>query len=163
MTALDIILLACFAPAIWNGFKKGLISQLIGLASLILSIWVSYHFSTPVAAWLGSWLEVSPVALKVVSYIAIFLIVGTAMHFVKSLLEGIIKFVMLDWVNKICGIVLAAIGTAIVLGVIIMLFNSLNVNYHLVEEERLATSQVYQFLKGFAYGLFPYMKEMMLL
>ncbi|MCQ2144868.1 MAG: CvpA family protein [Bacteroidales bacterium] len=163
MTALDIILLACFAPAIWNGFRKGLISQLLGLASLIISIWVSFHFATPIAAWLNTWIEVSPVALKVAAYVIIFIAIAIGMNFLRVLLEKVIKFVMLDWVNKICGMVLAIIGTAIVLGVIIMLFNSLNVNFHIVEEERLATSQVYQFLKGFAYGLFPYMKEMMLL
>lgn len=162
MTALDIILLACFLPAIWYGFRKGLISQLCTIAALILSIWASYYFSAPVADWLGQWMEVSPIAIKVVSYIVIFIIVGLGMNFLCTIVEKIVKFVMLDWVNKICGMVLGAISTAIVLSLLIMLFNSLNVNFHLVEEEKLSVCQVYQFLKGFGYGLFPYMKEMMI-
>jgi len=162
MTALDIILLACFLPAIWYGFKKGLISQLISIISLILSVWVAFKFSTLVAAWLGGWLDVSEAALKVAAYVVIFIGVALVMNAIRILLEKIIKFVMLGWVNKTFGMVLAALWTALLLGLVIMLFNSLNTHFNLVKEETLAPCQVYAFLKEFAYAVFPYMKEMLL-
>lgn len=161
MTTLDIILLLCFLPAIWFGLKKGLVHQLVTVVSLVLGIWVAYRFSSPVAAWLGSWMEASAIALKVASYILIFIGVAAVMRIVGWLIEKVLQFAMLGWFNRACGLVLAVLGTCLVLGVAIMLFNSLNVHLNLVKEEALADARVYHFLKDFAYTAFPFMKEML--
>ena len=161
MKALDIILLACFLPALWHGLRKGLVSQLISMISLLLGIWVSYKFSVPVAAWLGKYAEASPVALKVASYVVIFLGVAILLGLVRVLLEKVLKFAMLGWVNKLFGALLSVVITAFILGLAIMLFNSVNVHYSIVDEEVLAACPVYTHLKDLAYSVFPYMKEML--
>jgi len=161
MTALDIILLLAFLPAIWFGLKKGLVYQLITVVSLVLSIWVAYKFSAPVATWLGTWLETTEIALKVAAYVLIFIGVAAVMRIIGWLIEKVLQFAMLGWINRLCGVVLAVLGTCLILGVMIMLFNSLNVHLNLVKEETLAGCKVYHLLKDFAYAVFPFMKEML--
>jgi len=162
MTALDIILLVAFIPSVIYGLKKGIVSMLITIVSLLLSIWVSYHFAGDVATWLGQWMEVTPVALKCASYIAIFLLVAAVMRTIQFFIEKLLEFAMLGWANRIFGALLGAIATGIVLGLCIMLFNTLNMHYHLVKDEALAACTVYNGLKDIAYTVFPFMKEMLL-
>ena len=46
MSIIDIILLICFVPAIINGARKGFISQVISIVSLVLGIWLSARFAS---------------------------------------------------------------------------------------------------------------------
>ena len=68
---------------------------------------------------------------------------------------------MLGWLNKLLGIAFAFLKTALIVGLVIMLFNSLNDNFHLIQEETLAESVLYGPLKNLAYTVFPYLKEML--
>lgn len=161
MTVLDIILLACFLPALWYGWHKGLIHQLATVVSLVLSIYLAYHFSQAVSEWLGTWINGSQAVLKVVSYVLIFIVVAAAIRLLAWALGKLMKFIMLGWVNRLGGVILAALWTAMLLGLLIMLFNTLNISLHLVKDEALAGAGVYQFLKNFAYTVFPFMKELL--
>ncbi len=141
--------------------EEGLVFQLVSVVSLILGIWIAYRFSTPAAAWLGTWLEASEIALKVAAYVLIFVGVAAVMRLAGWLIEKVLQFAMLGWVNRLCGVILAMLGTCLILGLAIMLFNSLNVHLGLVREELLAGAKVYNFLKDLAYTVFPFMKEML--
>ena len=52
MGTIDIVILACFLPAIFIGLKNGLIRQLVALAVVVLGIWLAVRFSDVVAAWI---------------------------------------------------------------------------------------------------------------
>ena len=161
MTALDIILLLCFIPAIWTGASKGLVHQIAGLIALLLGIWAAYKFAPGVGQWLSGWMEVSGTVLKICAYALIFLAVAFVVRIVGWLLEKVLQFALLGWANRLFGVVMAIFCTAVLLGVLIMLFNSLNVHLGFVKEEVLAGSGVYQFLKNFAYTVFPFMKQLL--
>ena len=89
--------------------------------------------------------------------IGVFIAIGL----ICRLLEGILNIVMLGWLNKLLGIAFAFLKTALIIGLIIMLFNSLNNTFHIVQEEKLAESVLYGPLKNLAYTVFPYLKEML--
>jgi membrane protein required for colicin V production len=160
MSIIDIILLICFVPALVSGIRKGFISQVISIISIIAGVWVSYEFSGPVGAWLGQHIEAAENVLKLISFILIMIAVFASLALVGKLLEGIIKFVMLGWVNKLLGVVFALLKTGLVVGLLIMLFCSLNNSLHLVSEEALAESVLFTPLKNAAYTIFPYLKSL---
>lgn len=161
MHPLDIILVICFLPAIYTGVKKGLISQLFAIAALILSIWASFKFSTPVCDWLAGFIKAEGTLLKVIAFAVIFIAIFLAATLLCKLLEKVLKLVMLGWLNKLLGIVFALLKYAIILGLLIVLFNTLNVKFHLVKEEWFEGAKVYEALKNAAYVVFPYLKEML--
>lgn len=161
MCALDIVLLLCFLPAIYFGIRKGLISQLISIAALILSIWASYKFSEIVAKWLSGFIEVSPTALNILTFVVIFLVIAIVLRILGKLLEKVIKLVMLGWLNKLLGVVFALLKVGIIVGLAIILFNTLNSNFHLVKDEVLDNTVVYSRLKDWAYIVFPYLKGLL--
>ena len=160
MSIVDIILLICFVPALISGIRKGFISQVISIVSLIGGVWVSYEFSEPVGAWLSQYIETTENVLKLISFIIIMIAVFAGLALVGKLLEGIINFVMLGWVNKLLGVVFALLKTGLIVGLVIMLFCSLNNSLHLVSDEVLAESVLFTPLKNAAYTVFPYLKSL---
>jgi len=159
MSILDVILLICFIPALIQGLKKGFISQVISIVSLIAGVWMSFEFSTAVSAWLAQYVEASEKLLKIASFDIIMIGVFIILGIVGKSLEGILKFVMLGWLNRLLGVVFAFIKTGLVIGIVIILFNSLNNSLNLVSEETLAQSVLFPPLKDMAYTIFPYLKE----
>ena len=160
MSIVDIILLICFIPALISGIRKGFISQVISIVSIIAGVWVSYEFAEPVGAWLSQHIETTESTLKLISFIIIMIAVFAGLALVGKLLEGIINFVMLGWVNKLLGVVFALLKTGLIVGLVIMLFCSLNNSLHLVSEEVLAESVLFTPLKNAAYTVFPYLKSL---
>ena len=50
---------------------------------------------------------------------------------------------------------------ALVIGLLIMIFNAINNTFDIVSEESLAKSALYSPLKSLAYTVFPYLKDML--
>lgn len=160
MSILDVILLICFIPAVISGMRKGFISQAISIISIIAGIWVSYEFASIVGEWIGQYIEASENILSIIAFAVIMIGVFIALGLVGRFLEKILTIVMLGWLNKLLGLAFALIKTALIVGLVIMFFTSLNNNLHIISEEVLAESVLYCYLKDLAYTVFPYLKTL---
>lgn len=163
MSILDIILLICFIPALVQGVRKGFIAQAISIASIIIGIWASSRFAEVVSEWLGKYITVSDQVMKVVAFALIFIAVFLVLAAVGKLLEGMFKMVTLGWLNRLAGLVFALLKTGLILGILIMVFTSLNDTFDLVSEATLNESVLYPPFKEAAFKIFPYIKDMLTL
>lgn len=163
MSILDIILLICFIPALVQGVRKGFIAQVISIASIIIGIWASSRFTEVVSEWLGKYITVSDQVMKVVAFALIFIAVFLVLAAVGKLLEGMFKMVTLGWLNRLAGLVFALLKTSLILGILIMVFTSLNDTFDLVSEATLNESVLYPPFKEAAFKIFPYIKDMLTL
>ena len=163
MSILDIILLICFIPALVQGVRKGFIAQAISIASIIIGIWASSRFAEVVSEWLGKYITVSDQVMKVVAFALIFIAVFLVLAAVGKLLEGMFRMVTLDWLNRLAGLVFALLKTSLILGILIMVFTSLNDTFDLVSEATLNESVLYPPFKEAAFKIFPYIKDMLTL
>lgn len=163
MSILDIILLICFIPALVQGVRKGFIAQVISIASIIIGIWASSRFTEVVSEWLGKYITVSDQVMKVVAFALIFIAVFLILAAVGKLLEGMFKMVTLGWLNRLAGLVFALLKTSLILGILIMVFTSLNDTFGLVSEATLNESVLYPPFKEAAFKIFPYIKDMLTL
>ena len=98
--------------------------------------------------------------MKLISFAIIMVVVFAGLALIGKLIEGLINFVMLGWVNKLLGVAFALFKTGLIVGLLIMVFCSLNNNLHLVSDEVLADSVLFTPLKNVAYTVFPYLKSM---
>lgn len=160
MNILDIILLICFVPAIVQGIRKGFISQAISIVSLVLGIWLSARFANAVSTWLGQWITASGQILEIVAFALILILVFLALGTLGKMLEATIRLIMLEWLNRLLGVVFALLKTALIVGLVIMAFSSLNTTFGFVTDEVLNQSVLYPPLKDIANDIFPYLKEM---
>ena len=161
MNILDIILLICFVPAVIQGFRKGFISQVIAIISIIAGVWLSVQFAAPVTSWLAQYIEGSEQVLKLVSFALIFIALIAAFAILGKLVEGTVKLIMLGWLNRLLGVVLSLVKAGLIVGLVIMAFCSLNNTFQFVSEDVLNESVLFPPLKNMAYTVFPYLKDLL--
>ena len=162
MSTPDIIILICFLPAIISGITKGFIEQVIALVSLILGAWLAFKFSTVVSDWLKPYFEVSETVMNVISFAVIMVAVVLVLFVLSKILTGVTKLVMLGWLDKLLGLVFALLKAGLIIGILIILFDTLNVKFEFVEEKVLDESVLYAPIRDIAYMIFPYLKELLL-
>ena len=163
MNILDIILLVCFVPAIFQGIRKGFIAQAVSIISIILGIWASARFVNVVSDWIAQYITASEQVLRLVAFALILVLVFLVLAAIGKMLEGVIKLVMLGWLNKLLGVVFALLKTGLIVGLVIMAFSSLNDSFKFVQESVLNESIMYPPLKKLAFEVFPYLKDMLTL
>lgn len=160
MNILDIALLVCLIPALIQGLRKGFIAQVVAIISLVLGGWLAYHFSSVVTGWLEQWLDISGPALGILSFILIFVVVITVLFLLGKVLEASVKIILLGWLNKLLGLVFALFKYALVIGLLIILFDSINGKFDFVSESYLESSFMYSGLRSVSYAVFPYLKSL---
>ena len=158
--AVDIILLLCFIPAIIGGIRKGFVRQAAALVALILGIWAGLHFSSFVSNMLRGWLDTSNTIVDILSFTVIFILVILAVTLAGRLIEGVIKIVLLGWLNRILGIIFAIIKYALIFSVIIYLLSALDSLYDFLPDDLTGESKLYMAVRSFAPKVFPYIQQM---
>ena len=158
MATLDIILLICFIPGIIRGISKGFLEQALSLAGIVVSVWAAFKFSALVCTWLKPYLSLSETTLSVVAFALILVAVCLAVLIVAKLLTKVLEMSMLGWLDKILGLVFALVVNGLLLGVFVILFDTLNLKFGFVKPEVLDGSVVYTTLRDFCYLVFPYLK-----
>ncbi len=161
MNTVDIILLICFIPALIQGFRKGFISQIIAIISIILGAWLSFRFASEVSVWLAQYITGSEQILKITAFALILTAVIIGLTLLGKLLESTFELVMLGWLNKLLGAAFSLVKAGLLIGLAIMVFCSLNNTFSLVSEEVLKESVLFPPLKDLAYTVFPYLKELL--
>lgn len=160
MNILDIILLLCCVPAIIHGLSKGFIAQAMALVALVLGAWLSFQFSGLAVEWLKPVIAAHPTVLQAIAFALILIVVFIAMSLVGKALEGIIRIVMLGWLNKLLGVVFALLKVLLAAGLLILLFESVTTALEIDCSEVTGGSVLYAPVKDFADVFFPYMKEL---
>ena len=163
MNILDIIILICLIPSLIQGLRKGLISQAISIISLIAGIWASARFADIVGVWLAQYITASEQVLKLVSFAIVMIVVFIILGLIGKLLDGIIKLVMLGWMNRLLGAAFALAKAILILGLLMLVFNSLNANFNFVDPQVIEESVLYPILKGISDTVFPYLKSIITL
>ena len=162
MNALDIILLAAFIPAIVRGITKGFLEQFLILAGLVLGVWAAYHFSSLMCDIIRPHIDASDTMISVVGFVLVLILVVLVVFIISKLLTRVIKTTFIGWVDKLLGIVAGILVTGIVLGSLVISFDSLNQSLELYTGDYLQKSHVYTFLKDTGYIVFPYLKNLLM-
>ena len=160
MNLIDIIILVCFVPALIVGIKKGFMVQACSLLGIVASIWCAAKFAGIVGGYLSMHLDFSPVVINIIAFALILIIVSIVFSLLGKLLAKLMKVILLGWLDKLLGILLAALVTFCILGVIIFVFDSLDTQWHLVKSDILQTSVLYQKIKQITLVIFPYLKQL---
>ena len=157
MNFIDITILLCCVPAIFRGLSKGFIAQAAALVALVLGAWMSFHFSSTVVEWIRPAMDVSPVILQVIAFTLILMAVFLALTLAGKALEGLVKVVMLGWLNKLLGVAFSLLKVILAIGLVIdTVTHALEIDC----SKTTAESLLYNPVKSFADVFFPYIKEL---
>lgn len=160
MGILDIVLLICFVPAIVQGISKGFVQQAISLVSILIGVWTAGRFSSLIATWLSVYFTIDQRLLNIIAFVLIVIIVILLLYWIGQLLTKVIKITTLGWLNRLLGVVLSIVTTALLLGLLILLFEGINVKFELVKASKLEDASVYCILRDFGSKVFPFLKNL---
>lgn len=161
METLDILLLICFIPALVRGIQKGFIEQVISLVSIFVGAWAAYRFASPLGVWLKDYINLEPKILGVVSFAVIVILTVFILTLIGKLLSKTLSLASLGFVNRLLGVVFALLKAALVIGLIIFVFDTLNTKWAIVNTQILQDSVIYKALHGAAMKVFPYLKNLL--
>ena len=99
--------------------------------------------------------------MHVIAFTVIMIAAVLIFRLIGKGVEAVVKLVLLGWLNKLLGVVFAVLKTGLILGILIILFNTVNAQFGIVKEETLSSSVLYTPLKDAAYSVFPYFKELL--
>ncbi|MBO4764754.1 MAG: CvpA family protein [Bacteroidales bacterium] len=160
MGIIDIIIICCFLPCLYVGARNGFIKQVISLIIIIVGIKLSISFSAPVSEWLSSRIELQPVWVSVISFAAVFIVVALVFGLVEKLLDAVIKFTMLGWLNRLLGIVFSVLKVVVLLSLLAYFINSANELLDFISEDKIAESNFFKPLLDLADKIFPALKSL---
>ena len=163
MNTLDIIILICFLPGIIRGLSKGFLEQAVSLVGMVLSVWCAFKLRGLVCEAIAPHLEMSETLLNVVAFALILIGVSVLALIVAKLFTKLVELMMLGWINRLLGALTSCLVTLVVLGVVIVLFDTVNVKFGLVNSPLLSESVLYEGIKNLANLAFPYMKQLLML
>ncbi len=160
MGTLDIILLICFIPALVRGIQKGFIEQLVSIISILLGAWLAFRFSLPVSEWLSGYVTMEPKPLQLIAFILVALLSVLVLVLIGKLITHTLKLASLGWLNRLLGVVFALLKAALIIGLLIFIFDSFNAKWGLIKPETLGESPVYIALRDAAMKVFPYLQSL---
>lgn len=162
MNILDIILIICFIPSIIAGMKKGFVSQVVSIIGLLASIWVSSRFAYATGNWLSNYVQTDIAILNLVAFALLMVATCIVFAMIGKILKKMIRVTMLDWLDTILGMVFNVVKVALIVGIIITIFDSLNEKHMFINSSVIDDSLFYGHLRDLVQLTFPYIQKLVL-
>lgn len=130
MDFIDIVLAGLLGYSAYKGLKNELFVELASLISFFIGIYIAVKFSYVVGTFIGE-----SKSAKVAAFVITLIGVIIGIHLLAKVFSGIANFVFLGWLNKLGGAFFAILKTTLLLGIVLSLFQKVNINDALVSKE----------------------------
>lgn len=153
MNVLDIILAILLVVGAVNGFRKGIISQLCGLAGVLLGVWLGFKFGDRLGVWLG--VEIGEIASFVIIFIGAVLLATLA----GRISAAILRATGLGILNRLGGMALSLVEYVLICSLLLGLFQKVNNATGWVEPKVVEESVLVEPVMKVSEFVFPYLVE----
>lgn len=116
--AIDVMVAAALAMAIWKGYSRGFIVGLVSLVAMVIGLMAAIKLSAFVAAKIGTVIHVSDAWKPTIAFVLVFVIVVLSLRIIARALEQVVKGLMMGWANRLGGIILYALLYLIALSIV---------------------------------------------
>ena len=157
MNYIDIILALLLLFSAIGGFKKGLIVELASLAALILGIWGAIEFSYVTSDFLIENFNWETQHMNIISFVVTFVVIVILVHIVGNVVNKLVETVMLGFVNKLAGLVFAVLKSALILSIILVVFDKIDEDIEILSSKAKSESRMYEPIRRFAPTIFPFL------
>ncbi len=155
MNYIDIILGILLLLAAIRGFSKGLVAEVASLAALILGIWGAIRFSHLTADQLVNLFNFQSKYMGLISFFVTFILIVIAVQIIGNVVDKLVANLSLGFLNRLAGILFGVLKTALILSVVLIVFDEVDENVGILPSEKKAESQIYEPLKNLVPTIFP--------
>jgi membrane protein required for colicin V production len=151
----DAVIFLCLAWGAYKGFRKGFIIQSFVIFSLTLAIWGGFAFAGRLEPFMHKHFQMSELVCSIVSFIVVFLLILILVYTSGHLVSKVADATALGLINRLAGAVFGIFANALVLSVLILLFNRVNDKKLFIEPETLEKTYLYKPVGKTAPYIFP--------
>ncbi len=156
MNWLDIVILLLLLVAVWQGWRQGVVTQILGLAALALGIFLAWKYGGEIGGWLG----LEDVMASVVGFIVVLVVVIVGVVLLGRATRGLFRIVGLGVFDNILGMLFSAIKMAIFVGLFMMVFEVLDPEGKAISAGVKGGSVMYGVVDGICDFIFPVVRNM---
>jgi len=159
MSILDLFIIIPIVLGFVFGLFKGLIRELFSLAAIVLGIFGARLFEPQVTKFLLSAFDMQVGVAQAVSYLILFIAIVVLLLVVAKILDKLFSAIALGGLNKFLGALFGALKMALIVSVLLNVFDTLDQQYGFVKEETKNNSLTYENMLNFAPKLWNEVKE----
>ncbi|MCK7589317.1 CvpA family protein [Subsaxibacter sp. CAU 1640] len=159
MSFLDIVLAALILFGLVRGLMKGLFVEVASLVALVAGVYGAIHFSNYAATFLTNKTEWDEKTVNIAAFAITFVIIVLVIALAGKALTKLADFAALGIVNKILGGLFGALKIAVILSVVLIVFDSMNRAIPFTDEETIEDSVLYNPVKSLVPLIFPAILE----
>lgn len=143
-----------------SGLRKGIIMGLAGMVGLVAGVYMAVRFSDLLTELLYIRMGWHSDLVPILSFVLLFAIALALMLLGGKLMEGSLKAVQMDWLNRVLGAVFGLLKGAFLLSLVLYLLQRVSIISPEPEEgTALHTSYLYKPLAGVAVTVMPIIEE----
>jgi len=124
MNYLDILIIAFIAYGAYRGYKNGLVMEVATLVGLILGIYLAIIASDTAGLIVAGVVDWNPLPFQIIAFLLVFVLVSFSLKFLAIIVEKIFKILLVNFINKLGGLVLGAFKFTLIAGVALLLLAS---------------------------------------
>ena len=155
MNTFDILLAIILVFGLVTGYFKGFIVEISSLVSLIVGIYVAMHFSHFLANMLNKVTDLQPSVVQIIAFAGTFFLVVLGIGLAGKFFTKLAEKIHLGFVNNILGAVFGFLKMALIVSIVLIVFDKLNSTIPFVSKEKLDNSALYEPVKNFGTKMFP--------
>ena len=135
MNKLDLILLIPIALGFIFGISKGLIKELASLAAIVLGIYGAKVFSPLVTEFLIRKFDFSARTAQPFAYFILFVAIAILLLLLAKMLDKMFDSISLGGLNKLLGGVFGALKFALIVSVLLNVFDAIDSRFSIISKE----------------------------
>ncbi|WP_370477557.1 CvpA family protein [Tamlana flava] len=155
MNVIDIVLAGLILFGLVRGFMKGLFVEVASLAALVTGVYGAIHFSNFASEFLQTKTEWNEKTINITAFAITFVVIVLAIALAGKALTKLADFAALGIPNKLLGGVFGALKIALILSVVLNIFDKLNNTITFIDEENMQDSALYKPVKSVVPLIFP--------
>ncbi len=142
-----------------NGFRKGLVLEVIALIGIFVSLYFAFHYSYKVEYFLHKNIETDESTGRIMAFAVSFLIAFICLKIIGTLLTRLLKVFALGLLNRFLGALLGVVKAVLLATALLLLLSSTKWKGDVLTPKVTATSFFYSPLSHLGHRLFPLLKE----
>lgn len=151
----DIVILLPLAWGLVRGLYKGLVMSLGSIAALLCGIFGANAYASDLSTWIKTQFVLADNQAHALSYLLLFVAISLGCLLVAKLFDRFLKSVALSGINRLLGGVFGVVKYALIVSILLNVFNEFDQHIHFVSDETKSTSVLYQPVSAFVPTVFP--------
>lgn len=142
-----------------RGLFKGFIVEVASLLALILGVYGAIRFSGMVAQWMVLYVDWKESYIDLLAFGLTFTLIIVAVSMLGKFFTKLAKIIMLNWLNRLLGLVFGTLKMAVISGVLLIIIERTNAIFGFIPASVISESLLAEQLLNLGEWIFDYVPQ----